>query len=154
MLAIESRSPEETERIGERLAATLRGGESIGLVGELGAGKTCLVRGLARGLGVEPAAVYSPSFTLAAEYAGRLPLHHLDLFRLGDPVTADEAREIGLDDYLGSTGVTVIEWASRLADEPLDLVIRVEVGDGNRRTLHFAPATARGEAVARELAKE
>src|SRR5439155_1067581 len=82
-----SRSPEETEALGELLGRAARGGELIGLVGELGAGKTCLVRGLARGLDIDPERVHSPSFTIVTEYpGGRLPLAHVDLYRLEAPL--------------------------------------------------------------------
>src|SRR5439155_1754471 len=80
---VTTHTPEETEALGEAFGRAARGGELIGLVGELGAGKTCLVRGLARGLGIDPERVHSPSFTIVTEYpGGRLPLAHVDLYRL------------------------------------------------------------------------
>src|SRR5205807_8587717 len=85
-----TRSPEETGALGELLGRAARGGELIGLVGELGAGKTCLVRGLARGLGADPDRVHSPSFITVTEYpGGRLLLVHVDLYRLEQPVSDD-----------------------------------------------------------------
>ena len=91
--AIETASPEETSRLGTALGRALRGGEVIGLSGDLGAGKTQLVRGLAAGLDLPPDVIYSPSFTLVAEHEGRLRLNHIDLFRLGEPVEErDEER--------------------------------------------------------------
>ena len=111
-LVLTTRSAAETHRLGMRLGAELSGGERIGLSGELGAGKTCLVRGVAEGLGIAPEAVRSPSFTLLATYeGGRLPLHHIDLFRLGDGVDAEDLREI-----LYGDGVCAVEWFERLAD--------------------------------------
>jgi tRNA threonylcarbamoyladenosine biosynthesis protein TsaE len=96
-----------------RLAATLRGGEVLGLTGDLGSGKTHLVKGLAAGLG-HTGQVTSPTFTLVHEYAGgRLPLHHFDLYRLEDP---SELLQIGLDDYLASRGVLALEWAEKFRD--------------------------------------
>jgi len=122
----------ETRAVGRRLAAFLRGGERIGLAGELGAGKTCLVRGVAEGLGIRPEVVRSPSFTLLAEYeGGRLPLYHIDLFRLA-PGQADleDLREI-----LYGPGVCAIEWFDRLA-EPLEDFLEIQltfVGAEQRR---------------------
>src|SRR5471032_2989707 len=105
-------SVEATQAFGEAWAAELTGGEIIALHGVLGAGKTQLVKGLARGLGYS-GDVTSPTFTIVHEYrGGRLPLYHLDLYRLkseGDGI------DIGLEEYLPSDGVTVIEWPDRLA---------------------------------------
>ena len=106
-----SHSAEETIAFGRQLAGSLRAGDVLALTGDLGAGKTCLVKGLATGLGITHA-VTSPTFTLIHEYrGGRLPLAHIDLYRLA---TAGEAVNIGIEDYLGGTGVTVIEWAERI----------------------------------------
>ena len=105
-----SHSPAETESLGERWGRQARHGLVIGLSGNLGAGKTQLVKGIARGLGTT-ARVHSPTFTLVNEYAGgRLPLFHLDLYRLE---TADQMASAGLEEYLQPEGVTVIEWAER-----------------------------------------
>jgi tRNA threonylcarbamoyladenosine biosynthesis protein TsaE len=111
MATLISRSPEETFALGEQWGREAQRGWVIGLSGDLGAGKTHLVKGLARGIGC-PARVHSPTFTLLNEYdGGRLPLFHLDLYRLShrtDIVTA------GLEDYLVSPdGVTVVEWIER-----------------------------------------
>jgi len=106
-----SRSPEETERLAGVLAATLRAGDVLLLSGPLGAGKTAFVRGLARGLGIEPDEVSSPTFTLVHEYrGGRLRLFHADLYRLG---TAG-AEDLGLDELSVQDGVLAIEWPDRL----------------------------------------
>lgn len=94
------------------LATRLRRGDVVALVGDLGAGKTHLAKGIAIGLGVEEEAS-SPTFTLIHEYpGGRLPLYHIDLYRLE---SEDEAMRIGLDDYLHGEGVTVVEWADKFA---------------------------------------
>ncbi len=110
MATIISHSPSDTEALGNEWGRTAASGLVIGLSGDLGAGKTQLVKGLARGLGV-PGRVHSPSFTLVNVYAGgRLTLFHLDLYRL------DSARQVidaGLEEYLSPEGVTVIEWAER-----------------------------------------
>ena len=106
MVTTISHSPEETFDLGRRFAAELRPGDVLALAGELGAGKTQFVKGLAVGLGVEEP-VTSPTFTLVHEHAG---LTHLDLYRLEQP---EEVLAIGLDDYLESGSVTVIEWADK-----------------------------------------
>jgi len=107
-----SHNARETEELGRRLADRLRRGDVLALVGDLGAGKTHLVKGIAAGLGVAEEAS-SPTFTLVHEYpGGRLPLYHIDLYRLE---SEDEALRIGLDDYLHGEGVTVVEWADKFA---------------------------------------
>jgi tRNA threonylcarbamoyladenosine biosynthesis protein TsaE len=124
-------TPEETARAGERLAATLGPADVVALYGELGAGKTCFVQGLARGLGVTRLAT-SPTFVLVNEYRGRLSVHHVDAYRTG---SLTELLDLGLLDLLGGDGVTVVEWADKL--EPLlperTVRVRIEgVGDEPR----------------------
>lgn len=105
-----SRGAKETVAAGCALAACARAGDIFALVGELGAGKTQLVKGIARGLG-SSAEITSPTFTLLHEYrGGRLPLYHFDFYRLG---SKDEALQLGLDDYLFGDGLCAIEWADR-----------------------------------------
>jgi tRNA threonylcarbamoyladenosine biosynthesis protein TsaE len=109
-----SHSPAETESLGERWGRVAQRGLVIGLIGDLGAGKTQLVKGLARGLGI-PARVHSPTFTLVNEYTGgRLRLFHLDLYRLE---TRGQIVAAGLEEFLQPDGVTVIEWAERVNAE-------------------------------------
>jgi tRNA threonylcarbamoyladenosine biosynthesis protein TsaE len=112
MEIVTSHSPAETEALGEKWGHAAKSGWVIGLSGDLGAGKTQLVKGLARGLGT-PARVHSPTFTLVNVYSGgRLPLYHLDLYRLEK---REEILGAGLEEYLNpQDGVTVIEWAERL----------------------------------------
>ena len=105
----------ETEALAADLAANLRGGEVVLLSGELGAGKTAFVRGLARGLGVDPEEVASPTFVLLTSHAGRLKLHHADLYRLSG--NGDDL-ELGLEELPGPRGVLAIEWAERLSERP------------------------------------
>jgi tRNA threonylcarbamoyladenosine biosynthesis protein TsaE len=109
-VAATTRSAEETIALGSRLAAAARAGDLVCLWGDLGAGKTQLAKGIARGLGID-ATVNSPTFVLMAEYAGRLPLFHVDLYRLAD---ASDALAGGVVDDRQSDGVTVVEWPDRL----------------------------------------
>jgi len=129
-----SYSEAETESLGTLLGKSLTPGSVVGLVGELGAGKTCLARGVARGLDVPPDIhVASPTFTLVNEYAGRLPLYHVDLYRLGNP---DELQEIGLDEYYRGEGACLVEWFDRFPEDapPEHLLVTLEVtGDLDRR---------------------
>jgi tRNA threonylcarbamoyladenosine biosynthesis protein TsaE len=114
-LEVLSNSESETEAAGERVAATLERGDILLLYGQLGAGKTAFVRGLARGLRASPDEVSSPTFTLIQEYRdGRLPLFHVDLYRLEPKEVAD----LGLDELIDGQGVVAIEWAERWADRP------------------------------------
>jgi len=106
-----ARRASETRRLGERLGRVARAGDVIALLGTLGAGKTCFTQGLALGLGVPPdERVASPTFTIVSEHAGRVPLYHIDLYRLGDE---GELAEIGLEGYLGGDGVAAVEWMDR-----------------------------------------
>jgi tRNA threonylcarbamoyladenosine biosynthesis protein TsaE len=104
-----SRSVEETESVGRRFGERLQAGQMIHLLGDLGAGKTAFVRGLAQGLGIDPDEVSSPTFTLVQEYKGRVTLFHVDLYRLAGA----EVDDLGLD-ALAAEGIVVIEWANRL----------------------------------------
>jgi tRNA threonylcarbamoyladenosine biosynthesis protein TsaE len=111
----ETSSEAETEHAGEALAGRLAPGAVLLLYGELGAGKTAFVRGLARGLGASPADVSSPTFTIMQEYAGSTAtLYHIDLYRLAPA----EAADLGLDDLIESGGIVAIEWADRWRDRP------------------------------------
>ena len=109
-----TRTPEETRSLGEAWASEIQKGWVIGLIGDLGAGKTQLVKGVAKGLGIR-SRILSPTFTLVHEYVdGNLPVYHLDLYRLADEAAI---RAAGLDQYLyQSTGVTVVEWADKLPE--------------------------------------
>lgn len=109
---VKTRNPGETRRIGARIGQVLRPGDVLGLVGELGAGKTCLVQGIAEGLGVPPSyIVTSPTFTLINDYPGRLPLAHVDVYRLGGIA---DLEEMGLEEYFAGKGVVVVEWAEKI----------------------------------------
>ena len=130
MEVIRTGSAAQTEALGARLGGSLRPGRVLALTGELGAGKTALVRGLARGLGYE-GATSSPTYALINEYiGGRLPLFHFDLYRLGGP---DELESIGYYDYLARGGVIAVEWSERAAGAlpPDALHIRLSRADGD-----------------------
>jgi tRNA threonylcarbamoyladenosine biosynthesis protein TsaE len=128
-------SAEAAQAFGENWASGLTGGEVYALHGVLGAGKTQLVKGLARGLGYR-GDVTSPTFTLVHEYlGGRLPIYHLDLYRIGDE---EAASRIGVEEYLPSAGVTVIEWPERIPSllPPGTRHWRLEVVSMTERTIH------------------
>jgi tRNA threonylcarbamoyladenosine biosynthesis protein TsaE len=139
-VTITTHSQDETAAVGRRLAATLQPGSVLLLIGDLGAGKTALVRGLAEGLGVPPEEVSSPTFTLMQEYrGGRVPLIHVDLYRLDD---AREIDELGLEE-LGLNSVLAIEWAEKLPRPISDAIeVRIEHGDGDERRLTITPRSA------------
>ncbi|MBA4393969.1 MAG: tRNA (adenosine(37)-N6)-threonylcarbamoyltransferase complex ATPase subunit type 1 TsaE [Desulfobacca sp.] len=131
----EFKSEEITEQFGLKLASLVQVGDVLALYGELGAGKTCLVRGLAQGLGVDEGLVASPSFSLINEYPGPVPLFHIDCYRLH---LEEEIDELGLEEYLDGPGVTVIEWAERIRDLPeerLDIFFTI-LGE-NRRLIRL-----------------
>ena len=138
-MSLTSSSPEETRRIAAALGAKCHGGEIFLLYGDLGAGKTCFVQGLAEGLEVKPELrVTSPTFTIHAEYPGRLVLNHLDLYRLEEAVMLDG---LGIEDMLADTAaVTAAEWPEML--EPMVGMARMDVriddaGEG-RRTIELS----------------
>ena len=150
---IRTTSAEETQAWGERLARLLPPGAVIGLQGELGAGKTCFVKGLAAGLGIDEGEVSSPTFTLIAEhYRGRVPLYHVDLYRLEGP---EQVWELGLDE-LCRDGVLVVEWPER-APEVLPeehLLVRFEVIDEDTRELRLEARGKRAEDLVRVFKAE
>ena len=131
-------SEAETEAAGTRLAQSLCAGDVVLLYGDLGAGKTAFTRGLAQGLGIDPADVSSPTFTLIQEYHGRLPLYHVDLYRLDER----EVDDLGLEELVVGDGVVVIEWAERWRGRPDDVIdVRLEhVDDEHRRLTLSRPA--------------
>lgn len=126
-------SENETSAVGRTLAATLEPGSVVLLAGDLGAGKTAFVKGLAEGLGIDPAEVSSPTFTLIQEYrGGRLTLFHVDLYRLGPR----EADDLGLEELVTLGGITAIEWPDRLP-RPFTPAVTVSLahGDNDSRTI-------------------
>jgi tRNA threonylcarbamoyladenosine biosynthesis protein TsaE len=131
-VTFETAGEDETAEAAERFAASLAHGDVVFLHGELGAGKTAFVRGLARGLGIAPADVTSPTFTLIQEYSGpRGVLQHVDLYRL-EPV---EVAELGLDEIVSSGNIVAIEWPDRWRDRPRGRDVRIEHLGGDRRSI-------------------
>lgn len=128
-----TRSTEETEQLGARLGAALRGGEVIAYTGGLGAGKTAFTRGLARGLEI-PMRVTSPTYTIVNEYTGgRLPLFHFDMYRLG---SSEDLFDIGWEDYLLRGGVCAVEWSENVIDAMgSGLCVRIEKGPDDMRII-------------------
>ncbi len=128
-LRLDSHSPEQTQLLGSYLGELAQKGHVFLLVGELGTGKTCLVQGIAHGLAIKEYA-FSPSFVLLREYHGRLPLYHIDLYRLD---RIEEIADLGLEEYFCGDGVCVVEWA----DKGLQIVPRESL----LISLHYIPAS-------------
>ena len=118
-------TPEETQALGEKLGRTLKQGDVIALIGDLGTGKTCLTQGIARGAGIAPnEIVSSPSYILINEYSGTVPIYHIDLYRLEN---SEEIAELGLSEYIEGDGICIIEWAERMSDALPDTCIRIHI---------------------------
>ena len=146
-----TRSAQDTRSLGRTLAAALCPGDVMCLHGELGAGKTTFIQGVAEGLGVsEPAT--SPSFTLLHEHRGRLPFYHLDLYRLA----AADLTEVGVEEVLGSEAVVAVEWAERLpaglCPDALVIVIGFDPRDEARRRIRFRASGPRGRRMLEAVA--
>jgi tRNA threonylcarbamoyladenosine biosynthesis protein TsaE len=137
--SVVSLSPRQTRSWGVKLGKLLKGSEIIGLIGELGTGKTCLVRGMAEGLDVERDAwIRSPTFTLINEYQGRVPVYHVDLYRVE---SRDEMEGLNLREYFYSDGVSLVEWFEHLPGGEVEeyLEVKLEYTDGDKRRLTFTP---------------
>ncbi|GEO75017.1 ATPase or kinase [Levilactobacillus namurensis DSM 19117] len=152
MLEITVTSPEKTMALGRQLAPGLQPRDVILLDGDLGAGKTTFTKGLAAGLGIQRN-VKSPTFTIIREYqGGRLPLYHMDVYRLED----GSGDELGLEEYFNGDGVNVIEWSQFIADELPSEYLRIifkrdDAAGENQRTLTFEPHGAHFEALVRQV---
>jgi tRNA threonylcarbamoyladenosine biosynthesis protein TsaE len=142
-LDLVTHSPEETQQVGRRLGEAGRPGDVVLLIGDLGAGKTCLTQGIARGLGINDY-VLSPSFVIVRELHGRLPLFHVDLYRLD---RLDEMGDLGLDDYFFDGGISVVEWAEKAMGlmPPEHLRIDLEYVSDTERNLKLQPTGKRYE---------
>lgn len=154
MLTLETKSTQETEQLGEIIGGLLQPGDVITLNGSLGAGKTCLARGVARGMGVMDR-VSSPTFTLINEYDGVIPLYHMDMYRLANPY---ELEDLGYEEYFYGSGVTLLEWAGQveqyLPRQRLDVFITQTPGQEDFegvRVFQLVPQGERFEQMLKEL---
>ncbi len=140
-LEVLTRSPEETQRLGELIGKLAAPGDVYLLIGNLGAGKTCLTQGIARGLGINDY-VLSPTFVIVREMPGRLPLYHIDLYRLD---RLEESIGLGLDEYFYGRGVSVVEWAEKAPGIlPVEnLTIRINYTSETGRRLELVPSGRR-----------
>lgn len=147
-----SRSPEQTQRLGRRFGELAQAGDVFLLTGNLGSGKTCLTQGIAWGLGVKEYA-FSPSFVLIREYSGRLPLYHIDFYRLD---RIEEIADLGLDEYLSDGGVCVVEWADKgMALMPKErLLISLSYLSDTERAISFEPKGHRYTELLAPLGRE
>ncbi|MEO0091852.1 MAG: tRNA (adenosine(37)-N6)-threonylcarbamoyltransferase complex ATPase subunit type 1 TsaE [candidate division WOR-3 bacterium] len=130
-----TQSAEETIELGKKIGSKLKSGTIVGFYGELGSGKTTMIKGICLGLGVkEQDIVKSPSFVMISEYKGDCPIFHIDLYRIKDNA---EIHSIGLDDYLYGNGICLIEWAEKVENElPENIIkIRLEVLEQNKRKI-------------------
>ena len=148
-LVIISHSPEETQKIGMRLGELALPGDIFLLVGGLGAGKTCLTQGIAWGLGIKEYAA-SPSFVVIRELQGRLPLYHIDFYRLDH---LEEIAELGLDDYLYGKGVSVVEWGEKGLSLLPEEHLLIEIGylSESERSLKLKPSGKRYRKIISQL---
>jgi len=133
-LELVTNAPEETHAIGTRIGRELHPPAVVLLHGSLGSGKTTLARGIAQGLGIaDSSTVCSPSFALVNIYDGRCPIYHVDLYRLADP---REYSTVGVEEFIGAKGVTIVEWGERLPELlPTALVVRLEDAGGDCRRM-------------------
>lgn len=142
-----SKEPQDTLEFAKRLAEKLESGDVIALEGDLGAGKTTFTKGLAEGLGISRT-VNSPTFTIIKEYKGRLPLYHMDVYRV-----EDSYEDLGFDEYFEGNGVTVVEWAHLIKEQlPEDiLTIYLFHEDEHSRKIVLKPIGSRYEALCKEI---
>ncbi len=141
---------EETRDLAARLSRLLVPGDVLLLAGELGTGKTCFVKGLAEGLGVQEK-VLSPTFTLLREYRGRVPLYHLDAYRLKGP---EDLFDLGLEEYLGGEGILAVEWGDRVRGFFKEEYLEVEIsfaGETDERRIRLLPGGSSWERRLRRL---
>ena len=148
-LELVSRSPEQTQKLGVRIGELALPDDTFLLVGDLGTGKTCLTQGIAWGLGIKEYAA-SPSFIVVRELYGRLPLYHIDLFRLNHIA---EIVDLGLDDYLYGKGVCVVEWAEKgFSVLPVDhLLIQINYLSDTERSFQLKPSGKRYQKLLAQL---
>jgi tRNA threonylcarbamoyladenosine biosynthesis protein TsaE len=151
-MKIVSRSVQETLRVGKAIAAHLKKGDILCLVGQLGSGKTVLTKGIAIKLGIKPDTVISPTFVLIRQYQGRWPLYHFDLYRVN---SHQEILVLGYEEYFYGDGITVIEWADRLGCLlPREyLKISLALGKDSTRSLELSACGIRYQALLKDIKK-
>lgn len=153
MFSVITSSPEQTWRIGGLLGSRLGPGETVCLYGDLGSGKTNFAYGIAQGLEVQEQYITSPTYTFVNEYQGRVPFYHIDLYRLKEP---GELENIGFEEYIGSDGVTVIEWAEKAEHELPGECFSVYLSyvDEQSREIGFLPEGERYQKLLKELRRD
>ena len=146
-------SVNETLAIGKKLGRLLSPGDVILLTGELGAGKTCLVKGIADGLGIKGTRITSPTFIIINEYTGKIPLYHIDLYRIG---SIEDLRDIGMEELVYGKGVTAIEWAERIKDTLPDerMEISLKWVDDKSRTIDIRAFGSHHREILKKLVYE
>jgi tRNA threonylcarbamoyladenosine biosynthesis protein TsaE len=152
-IVVQTRSASETVRIGKTIGNRLLLGDVVALVGELGAGKTQFIKGLAAGVGMRnPTYISSPSFTLINEYPGEIPFYHIDLYRLE---REKEAEELGLEDYFQGRGVTAIEWADKIPSLLPEEILFISIAyiDKNIRSLEITGKGKHYEDLVKQLSE-
>jgi tRNA threonylcarbamoyladenosine biosynthesis protein TsaE len=150
-VVLQTKNTSETVRIGKWIGSHLRTADIVALAGDLGAGKTHFIKGLAAGIGIEkPSRISSPSYVLIHEYPGKLALFHIDLFRLE---TESEAEELGLEEYFGGRGVTAIEWADRIPSLlPKEILwVHIRYTGKQTRSIEIVGRGERYEALVKKL---
>jgi len=154
-LTVLTQGPSETLALGRRIARWLKPGDTVNLVGELGVGKTVLAKGIAAGLGIDPATVTSPTFSLIHEYTGSMPLFHFDAYRLQ---RLEEWEDLGYEEYFRGNGVSVVEWGDLvevyLPTEYLEIEISTAAIPGDKRRFELRAVGCRFDSVIRGLGKE
>jgi len=150
-LELVSHSPEQTQKLGSRIGELTLPGDVFLLTGNLGAGKTCLTQGIAWGLGIKEYTM-SPSFVLVRELQGRLPLYHIDLYRLE---RLEESMDLGLDEYFYGKGVCVVEWAERALSilPEMHLMVKIDYLADDERCFQLEPSGHRYEKIVAQLKK-
>jgi tRNA threonylcarbamoyladenosine biosynthesis protein TsaE len=143
-------SVEETWRLAETVGRLVKPGDVLTMSGDLGAGKTTFTQGLARGMGVQ-GVVNSPTFTIIKEYEGRMPLYHMDVYRM-----EESGEDLGFDEYFYGDGVTVVEWPQMIEEQlpPDRCDIIIQRGDNDSRVFLFTPAGSRYKLLCEEIKNE
>ncbi len=142
-------NPEETKCLGKKIGKLLKAGNVVALIGNLGAGKTVIANGLCSGLGVEESYITSPTYTIINQYDGRIPVYHIDLYRLKD---SSELYNLGWDEYIYGYGACVIEWADRAAEMLSEeyLMVNIEItGKDKRKIILQAKGASYKDVIAR-----